>query len=389
MTTTYAFGQQASGRRQWLALGAAAAAVLLLTAVIAVACQARTGGGAGSADGGGSASPSTSAGADGAGGAAAGGDPGGGPGGDEAASDDEDPGDPPGNGAVGDNGGGSDGGGSDGVGPDGGPVTLGSIDVIHADLPVPAGGTVVGAAHCPGGTVVVGGGARMDHVSPETFGTQLRESGPVVTGASQVWRAAATNGATEGRTLRITAFCAAAPPGYEIVSDDVVVAGGGGFVRRVVTCPHDTVALAGGSYVLTPGMNNTARLQESMLASVAGNANTGWLVAVSSTDQQDRTVRISVVCSKAPAGYEVVTATYQVSGGGFVSTPHWCPEGTHVLGAGAGVVGALSGNFRTFLRESGPHTAPGAVYRGWWLALSKAGSQEHTVRVAATCVAAD
>ncbi len=384
MTTTYSGDRRRPRVRHWIALGASVAAVVLVVVLIAVACQGRAGTPAALPDGSAPASPPSPSPGDAGHGNATGGvqQPGTGHDGD-ASGNGSDGSDGNGDGGNGDGGNGDGGNGSE---EDSGPVALAGIEVVHTELPVPAGGTVVGVAHCPDGKVVVGGGARMNLTSPENFGTQLRESAPVVGGPVYGWRAAATNGADEARTFRITAICAGEPAGYEMVNEDVVVSGGGGFVRRAVSCPQGTVALSGGAYTLTPGMNDTARLQESLVASIGGNPHSGWLVAVSSTHSQDGTVRIRVVCSHPPHGYEVVTGDYAMSGSGFLSTPHWCPEGTHILAGGAGVVGALSGNFRTFLRESGPDTAPGPVYRGWWLALSKASSQDHTVRVASTCV---
>jgi hypothetical protein len=391
MTTTYSGDRRRPGVRHWIALGASVAAVVLVVVLIAVACQGRAGTPTALPEGSASASPPSPSPGDAGHGGATGdtqqsgtGDEG------DTSSHDSDGNDGNGNGGNGDGGNGDGGNGNDGNGngseEDSGPVALAGLEVIHKEVAVPAGGTVVGVAHCPGGTVVVGGGARMNLTSPESFGTQLRESGPVTAGQTYAWRAAATNGADGARTFRITAICAEEPAGYEMVNDDVVVSGGGGFLRRAVSCPQGAVALSGGAYTLTPGMNETARLQESLVASIGGNPHSGWLVAVSSTHPQDGTVRIRVVCSHPPHGYEVVTGDYAMSGSGFLSTPHWCPEGTHILAGGAGVVGALAGNFRTFLRESGPDVAPGPVYRGWWLALSKASSQDHTVRVASTCV---
>jgi hypothetical protein len=380
MTTMYVGGRRSPSTRQWIALGATVAAVVLLVVLVAVACQGRTGATTALPDSSASSSPSpgstpAAADLDGNAGASDGGAIGGNQNGGNQNGGNQNGGNQ--------NGGNQNGGGSDGGG---GPQALAGLEVVSTDRLVAAGGVVVDHAMCPDGKVVVGGGAWVELTSPEDFKTQLRESGPVATSPTVVrrWRAAVTNGAEEARTIRISAVCAAPPPGYQLVTKDVVLSSGGGYERTWAHCPQDTVALSGGAYVITPGLTNRVRLQESML--ITPGEGWGWLVAVSNTDSVDRTVRISTICSEAPAGHEYVRKDYVMNGSGFLSTPHWCPEGKHILGGGAGVVGAAAGNYRTFVRESGP-IGIGDDYRGWWLGLSKASSQQHTVRVSATCVA--
>jgi hypothetical protein len=391
MTTMYLSGRHSPSTRQWITLGAAAAVVLVLVLLVAFGCQARTGAGAapsGDTGAAGSApatpAPATPApgnGTDGSGGVATGG----------ALGSTPPPGDDEGGGAdnSGGNQSGGNGNGNDGDGGQnngGGPAVLAGLEVVSTDRQVAAGGVLVDHAMCPDGKVVVGGGVWVNLTSPEDFKTQLRESGPVATSPSVVrrWRAVITNGAEEARMIRIFAVCAVPPPSYQLVNEDVVLPSGGGHVRSWALCPQGTVALSGGAYVITPGLTNRVRLQESML--LTPFEGWGWVVAASNTDTVDRTVRISAVCSEEPAGFDVVRTDHVMNGSGFLSVPHWCPEGTHILGGGAGVVGALAGNYRTFLRESGPIHI-GGDYRGWWLGLSKASSAQHTVRVSATCVA--
>jgi hypothetical protein len=387
MTTMYVGGRRSPSTRQWIALGATGAAVVLMVVLVAVACQGRTGPTTALPDGSGSASPSPAttqpaAGGDGPQGAGDGGAIG-------ATQDGGASGTGSGTGSGSGSGtgsGGNDGGSNDGGGNGGGPQALAGLEVVSGDFHIWAGGVVADHVTCPDGKVVVGGGVWVNLTSPEDFKTQLRESGPVATNQDGVrhWRAVITNGAEEARMIRIFAVCAEPPPGYQLVTKDVVLSSGGGYERSWALCPQGTVALSGGAHVITFDPTNRVRLQESLL--ITPGEGWGWLAAVSNTDSVDRTVRISVVCSEPPAGHEYVSTDYVMNGSGFLSTPHWCPEGTHILGGGAGVVGAAAGNYRTFLRESGPIHA-GGDYRGWWLALSKASSQQYTVRVTATCVA--
>ena len=101
--------------------------------------------------------------------------------------------------------------------------------------------------------------------------------------------------------MRISAVCADAPAGYEVVTVDVNVSAGGGFERDAAVCPPGTRVLGGGARVIGAGSaDHGTRLQESGPGSLGGQDT--WLVAVRNDGASARTLRISAVCAAEDSG---------------------------------------------------------------------------------------
>jgi hypothetical protein len=77
--------------------------------------------------------------------------------------------------------------------------------------------------------------------------------------------------------------------------------------------------------------------------------------------------------------------TASVAPGGFLRSTAQCPTGKVVIGGGAQVVGAGSGDFRTSLQESAPGTVGGGAQSVWLTALRNNDSVARTVGLFAVC----
>jgi hypothetical protein len=172
--------------------------------------------------------------------------------------------------------------------------------VEHADYMVAGnGGTMWGAARCPGNRVVFGGGAQVAGAGSSDFQTVMRESGPP---NAQSWMVAMENNGPVSQRVRVLAVCADAPPGYMIAQEDRVVLGFNGNVRTNLLCPADRVVLGGGVQAANTGNVNTV-IRESTPGIRSGQS--GWFVSVANTGIAPRTVIVSAICAFPPPGYSV------------------------------------------------------------------------------------
>lgn len=88
---------------------------------------------------------------------------------------------------------------------------------------------------------------------------------------------------------------------------------------------------------------------------------------------------------KNKMGYEVVTADFTVSAGGFLRDTADCPEGKEVLGGGMQVVGEGSSDFDTLIQESAPGTVGGGQTHLWLVSMQNTDNEEHDVAIFAVC----
>lgn len=364
-------------RRQLIMLAAAVAAVLLMTFLVAAACAAHRDRQLGSL----AASPAPSAVADQdlpggseAGGQSAGlGQSGGSPSGDNGGDDGEAP---------------------DGQGEEPPPAppageVLQGYQVVQESHVVAADGFLRSSARCPVGTVVLGGGARLVGEESDDFGTIVQESVPGTIGgqAQSLWLVAFRNPGPVPRTVEIRAVCAEPPPGYEVVRVDAALPAGG-FIRQSVVCPAGLVALGGGAQVVGAGSADFRTVvQESAPGAVNGTTDV-WVVAMTNTGAQERTIGFKAVCAEPPSGLQVVGEQMLVPASGFASAEAVCPAGTVVLGGGGpGVISGSEVDYRTVVRES----APGVLddRHRWMSAVANQGDEAFSVTVRAVCAHAD
>jgi hypothetical protein len=84
-------------------------------------------------------------------------------------------------------------------------------------------------------------------------------------------------------------------------------------------------------------------------------------------------------------GYKVVEKKVSLPAGGFVRSTVLCPVGKVVLGGGAAVVGAGTGNFGTEVQESNPGTIGGGATSLWLAAVSNHSATSRTLGIFAVC----
>jgi len=175
--------------------------------------------------------------------------------------------------------------------------------VVTTDAVIAAGSFARGAANCPAGTVVLGGGAQVAGGGVGDFNTRLQESGPgTIGGTTNAWLASVRNEDGVSHTLRIFAVCASPPLGYEVVTGAVTpLAAGGAFSRDAVPCPAGKVILGGGALVVGEGTGNfNTRLQESTPGLTGlNNATNVWLVSMKNLDAVAHNVQFFAVCANA------------------------------------------------------------------------------------------
>jgi hypothetical protein len=241
-------------------------------------------------------------------------------------------------------------------------------------------------AICPTGKVALGGGSQVVGEGTADFHTSLQESTPgtINGGAQKLWLTAMRNNAGVPHTIGLFAVCARQPAGYEVVRKDVSLPALG-FIRDTAICPAGKVALAGGAQVVGAGTGDfKTRMYESAPGTIGGGAQSLWLVAMKSNSLTARTVGIFAVCGSKPLGYEVVRKDYNVAPGAFLRNTASCPAGKKILGGGASVIGAGTGNFNTRLQELAPGTV-GLSTSVQLAALRNYSSVSRTVGIHAVC----
>ncbi len=179
---------------------------------------------------------------------------------------------------------------------------------MRKDVVVPAGGFLRDTDICPTGKVALGGGAQVVGEGTGDFRTVMQESAPgtIGGGAQSVWLAAMRNYSVNAHTIGVFAVCAAKPAGYQVVRKDSSVAVNG-FLRTTANCPAGKVVNGGGSSVIGAGTANfNTRMQESAPGTTGLPSVSVHLAAVRNLGTATRTIGVHAVCSRTPAGYQVV-----------------------------------------------------------------------------------
>jgi hypothetical protein len=211
---------------------------------------------------------------------------------------------------------------------------------------------------CPVGTVTIGGGSQVVGEGSADFKTLLQESAPgtIGGGAQSLWLTSLRNSDVTPHTIGLFTVCSKPVAGYQVVRKDVAVPARG-FLRDTVACPEGKVVLAGGSAVVGEGTADfKTRLQESAPGTVNGGAQSVWLTALRNADAKAHTIGQFAVCANPPKGYRVVRKDTVVPAGGFLRSTANCPSGLVVMGGGASVIGAGTGDFGTRMQETAPGT---------------------------------
>jgi hypothetical protein len=94
---------------------------------------------------------------------------------------------------------------------------------------------------------------------------------------------------------------------------------------------------------------------------------------------------MSAVCGNRSAGYQVVRKDTSVAAGGFLRSTANCPAGTVVMGGGASVIGAGTGDFRTRMQESAPGTTGSPSVSVHLAAIRNNGTVKRTIGIHAVC----
>jgi hypothetical protein len=179
--------------------------------------------------------------------------------------------------------------------------------VVRKDTAVPAGGFLRTTANCPIGKVVLAGGAQVVGEGSAEFRTRVQESAPgtIGGGAQSVWLAAVRNSSVNAHTIGVFAVCASKPSGYQVVRKDTSVAAGG-FLRTTANCPAGLVVNGGGASVIGAGTANFGTSLQESAPGTTGSPSVSVHLAALRNGGAARTIGVHAVCSRTPAGYQVV-----------------------------------------------------------------------------------
>ncbi|WP_212829725.1 hypothetical protein [Catellatospora sp. TT07R-123] len=184
--------------------------------------------------------------------------------------------------------------------------------IVRTDVTVAAGGYSRNVATCPGGTVVLGGGAAVVGSGSADFKTSIQESAPGVSGSLSVWLTSVRNNDTVAHTIGHYAVCAVPFPGYHTVSTPHTVAAGGFLRTLAYVCPAGEVILTGGEQVVGAGSGDfNIRLQENAPDSTSSAGL--WMVSLRNNGTVARTINVYSVCAPPPAGYMINLVPVTVS----------------------------------------------------------------------------
>lgn len=165
---------------------------------------------------------------------------------------------------------------------------------------------------------------------------------------------------------------AAGPPGYVVVASGFVPVPGSALEHASVSCPAGTVVFGGGvnfsSDSLAVNVNSSYPL-----------GTQGWQGWVSNATGAATSFKVSAVCAKQPAGYQVVKKTFPNPGlsqtGGAVA----CPATALVLAGGG-----YSSSRDLFVNMNGTYPFYGDRY-GWVTEMNNGSSSYATVATYAIC----
>jgi hypothetical protein len=188
---------------------------------------------------------------------------------------------------------------------------------------------------------------------------------------------------TATRTVRMSAVCALAPAGYELLAQQTDLEAGE-ISRSGVTCSEGKVVLGGGAGIDASGpVSHDLRLHEMNSGTLGGRA--GWFPAIANHGEQTHTVTISAICADEPSNYSIQEELVEVVAGAHERRGISCPAGSVVLNGGARVVGAGSANFNMRIHESraGELTTP-----LWLTAVENRSTTDRNLMFRAICVGA-
>lgn len=143
--------------------------------------------------------------------------------------------------------------------------------------------------------------------------------------------------------------------GYAVVTDQAPIVSTD--TQLTVRCPAGSVALGASAAVLD---DTLAYTDGTITASVPDWSGQLWIVG-SRTDAPGGFLRASVICSKAPAGYEIVTAATGADLFPRKQIDLACPAGKHATGAGYATVDPTA----ALLPGEATYFLPSWDGRGW------------------------
>src|SRR5262249_50831292 len=126
------------------------------------------------------------------------------------------------------------------VSPD---VPTGYQIITNANIPLPAGAQGHGAAVCPAGTIVYGGGVKVASSSSKVY---TASSWPLTDGSQ--WNLWVDNAGSTATTFTVYAICGAEPSDWRVESQSVGVAAGSAVGQVITQCPFDVKLLGGGIF---------------------------------------------------------------------------------------------------------------------------------------------
>ena len=209
--------------------------------------------------------------------------------------------------------------------------------VAFATYDAPNGEQSTGAATCPTGTVVWGGGAAIE--SPTETSTLLADMNTSIP-FEGAWVATISN--TSGSDLQfvVQAVCAKQPLQYVIKSKEADNPAGTQSSTKA-SCPKGTVLLGGGGSSVS---DDTSVNMNSSFPSVSHKNIGSWVVNSNNGSGSDASVAAVAICATQPKGYVMQTATVDDPAGGQGGTGIVCTAGQPIGGGALSNGGGLSVN---------------------------------------------
>ncbi|HWE55760.1 MAG TPA: PKD domain-containing protein [Acidimicrobiales bacterium] len=174
--------------------------------------------------------------------------------------------------------------------------------VVQATATVKANSVLSGAATCPSGTQLLGGGAAVFFDGNGDHDTVVQKSWPDTTGD---WNSDIDNLSSSTYTIGFNAVCASPLAGYQIVTQADTLQSGS-YIRDVAACPGSEVVAGGGegyggAQILGGGHGRVVTVTYTMMESEISTLNGGdvYLASVAGGGSGSDPLNIYAVCVNA------------------------------------------------------------------------------------------
>ena len=224
--------------------------------------------------------------------------------------------------------------------------------VVTSDFIAYAGAQDVATAYCPGTKQPVGGGA---FVSSSDLQVNLNRSYPDYGG----WTVSVSNGSASPTDVTGYAICMAYSSYYKVVTSAPAWVNPDSVSSQAVACPAHTSVTGGGAYNSSPATD--VNINSTVPSSAAGG-QTGWSVAMASSDPSSTSFTVYAVCRPKPRGYSILWGpTQQLGSYSEVAASVTCPGASVPIGGG-GYTNYSTGDGWIAMNSSGPAGHGWTVY---------------------------